>query len=213
MIGGHDARFAETESIVTPRQEIVRQDLQVRREQRAAIKRQAPRVIWLTGLSGSGKSTIANALESRLHALGYHTYILDGDNIRHGLNRDLSFSDADRVENIRRVAEVAKLMADAGLIVIVSFISPFQADRDMARTLMENGEFIEVYVDTPLQECMRRDPKGLYRRALMGEIKQFTGISSAYEAPTKPDVHLKTTTGAPSDMAAEILQYIDVARS
>lgn len=209
----HDTRIHDTGSAMTMKQEIVRQDLQVRREQRAAIKRQAPRVIWLTGLSGSGKSTIANALESRLHAEGYHTYILDGDNIRHGLNRDLSFTDADRVENIRRVAEVAKLMADAGLIVIVSFISPFQADRDMARALMEKDEFVEVFVDTPLQECMRRDPKGLYRRALMGEIKRFTGISSTYEAPAKPDIHLKTTTGKPEDMAAEILQYIDVGRT
>lgn len=193
---------------MTSQQNIVVQQLQVRREARAIIKRQHPRVIWLTGLSGSGKSTVANALESQLHSQGYHTYILDGDNVRHGLNRDLGFSDTDRVENIRRVAEVAKLMADAGLIVIVSFISPFQADRDMARALMADGEFIEVFIDTPLQECMRRDPKGLYRRALMGEIKQFTGVSSSYEAPQNPDIHLKTTQANPMEMANQVIRYL-----
>ncbi|MUZ72862.1 adenylyl-sulfate kinase [Agrobacterium vitis] len=203
MIAAHDTR-----TIVTSQQNIVVQQLQVRREARAIIKRQHPRVIWLTGLSGSGKSTVANALESQLHSQGFHTYILDGDNVRHGLNRDLGFSDTDRVENIRRVAEVAKLMADAGLIVIVSFISPFQADRDMARALMADGEFIEVFIDTPLQECMRRDPKGLYRRALMGEIKQFTGVSSSYEAPQNPDIHLKTTQANPTEMANQVVRYL-----
>ncbi|MVA23539.1 adenylyl-sulfate kinase [Agrobacterium vitis] len=203
MVTPHD-----TKTIAPSYQNIVVQQLQVHREARAAIKQQIPRVIWLTGLSGSGKSTVANALESELHGQGHHTYILDGDNVRHGLNRDLGFSDTDRVENIRRVAEVAKLMADAGLIVIVSFISPFQADRDMARDLMADGEFIEVFIDTPLQECMRRDPKGLYRRALMGEIKQFTGVSSSYEAPQNPDIHLKTTQASPTEMASQVIRYL-----
>jgi adenylylsulfate kinase len=191
-------------------QHIVPQDLQVRREARAALKKQCPKVLWLTGLSGSGKSTIANALETRLHANGYHTYILDGDNIRHGLNRDLGFSNEDRVENIRRVAEVAKLMADAGLIVIVSFISPFRADRALARTMMAGDEFVEVFVDTPLQECIRRDPKGLYRKALMGDIQQFTGISSAYEPPERPEIHLKTVGTTPADLVTQIIHSLNI---
>jgi bifunctional enzyme CysN/CysC len=164
------------------------------------MKNQRPAVLWFTGLSGSGKSTIANLLEKKLHATGRHTYLLDGDNVRHGLNRDLGFTDADRVENIRRVAEVAKLMADAGLIVIVSFISPFKAERRMARELMVGGEFVEVFVDTPFEECARRDPKGLYARALKGEIKYFTGVDSPYEAPENPEVRLKTLGRTPEDM-------------
>ncbi|MBB4952653.1 adenylyl-sulfate kinase [Agrobacterium vitis] len=195
--------------IIEPaQQDIVLQKLNITREARAVLKKQQPRVIWLTGLSGAGKSTIANAIEAQLHATGHHTYILDGDNVRHGLNRDLGFSNEDRVENIRRVAEVAKLMADAGLIVIVSFISPFRADRDLARNLMAKDEFIEVFIDTPLQECMRRDPKGLYRKALMGDIKQFTGISSVYEPPINPELHLKTVEAGPSDLAAGVLRYL-----
>src|SRR5204863_4538635 len=145
---------------------------------------------WFTGLSGSGKSTIANLLEKRLAAEGRHTYLLDGDNVRHGLNRDLGFTEADRVENIRRVAEVAKLMVDAGLVVLVSFISPFRAERQMARELFDEGEFVEVFVDAPLEECERRDPKGLYAKARAGLVKNFTGIDSAYEPPDKPEVHL-----------------------
>jgi bifunctional enzyme CysN/CysC len=152
--------------------------------------RQTPRCIWFTGLSGSGKSTIANLLEKRLHAQGLATYLLDGDNVRHGLNRDLGFTEADRVENIRRVAEVAKLMVDAGMIVLVSFISPYAAERRMARTLFAEGEFIEVFVDTPLAECERRDVKGLYAKARAGALKNFTGIDSAYEAPAAPEIHL-----------------------
>lgn len=190
-------------------QDIVLQKLQVTRESRAALKKQHPRVIWLTGLSGAGKSTIANAIETQLHAAGRHTYILDGDNVRHGLNRDLSFSDDDRVENIRRVAEVAKLMADAGLIVIVSFISPFRADRDLARELMEKNEFLEVFIDTPLQECIRRDPKGLYRKALAGDIKHFTGISSMYEPPVNAELHLKTMEADPLELALQVIRYLD----
>jgi adenylyl-sulfate kinase len=188
--------------------DVVLQKLQVTRESRSALKQQSAKVIWLTGLSGAGKSTIANALETQLHALGHHTYILDGDNLRHGLNRDLGFSDEDRVENIRRAAEVAKLMADAGLIVIVSFISPFRDDRAMARNLMAEGEFVEVFIDTPLQECIRRDPKGLYRKALMGEIKNFTGISSAYEAPEQAEVHLQTAQSTPDELANQVIRYL-----
>jgi len=176
------------------------QSLDIGRRQRSRALSQRPAVFWFTGLSGSGKSTIANLLEKKLHASGRHTYILDGDNVRHGLNKDLGFSDADRVENIRRVAEVAKLMTDAGLIVIVSFISPFRAERQMARELMEKGEFIEVFVDTPFEECARRDPKGLYSRALSGEIKNFTGVDSPYEAPENPEVHLKTLGNTPEEL-------------
>jgi len=184
------------------------QSLDVDKRARAAQKGQEPRVLWFTGLSGSGKSTIANLLEKKLHAAGRHTYLLDGDNIRHGLNSDLGFSDADRVENIRRVAEVAKLMADAGLIVLVSFISPFRAEREMARRLLPEGEFIEVFVDTPLDECARRDPKGLYAKALRGEIRNFTGLDSPYEAPERPDIHLPTLGRTPEDLADELLAAI-----
>lgn len=166
------------------------QALEINKPARATLKQQIPRCVWFTGLSGSGKSMIANLLEKRLHAEGRHTYVLDGDNVRHGLNRDLGFTEADRVENIRRVAEVAKLMTDAGLIVLVSFISPFVSEREMARGLFAPGEFIEVFVDTPLAECERRDVKGLYAKARRGELKNFTGIDSAYEPPAAPEVHL-----------------------
>lgn len=168
------------------------QALEINKQARAGAKHQTPRCVWFTGLSGSGKSTIANLLEKRLHAEGKHTYILDGDNIRHGLNRDLGFTEADRVENIRRVAEVAKLMVDAGLIVLVSFISPYRSERRFARGLFGDGEFVEVFVDTPLSECEKRDPKGLYAKARRGELKNFTGIDSAYEAPEQPEVHIRT---------------------
>lgn len=161
-------------------------------ETRAALKRQQPRVIWLTGLSGAGKSTIADALEQALVADGHHTYLLDGDNVRMGLCRDLGFSDSDREENIRRIAEVARLFADAGLIVITAFISPFRRDRALAREIVGAEVFIEVFVDTPLSECERRDPKGLYGKARAGMIKNFTGIDSAYERPEAPDVRINT---------------------
>ena len=180
------------------------QALEVHKDSRAALLGQSPKVLWFTGLSGAGKSTIANMVERRLHALGRATYILDGDNVRHGLNRDLGFTDADRVENIRRVAEVAKLMADAGLIVLVSFISPFRAERQMAREMLADGEFIEVYVDTPLAEAERRDVKGLYKKARSGALKNFTGIDSPYEAPERPEIRIDTTHVTP-EAAAEAL--------
>ena len=176
---------------------------------RAKLKSQVPRCIWFTGLSGAGKSTLANMLEARLLAQGRHTYLLDGDNVRHGLNRDLGFSDADRVENIRRVAEAAKLMVDAGLQVLVSFISPFAVDRQLARSLFDEGEFVEVFVDTPFEECARRDVKGLYARALGGELKNFTGLDSPYEPPSDPEVHLNAHTDSPEQCVEHLLRVLE----
>ena len=178
------------------------------KQRRARQKNQTPFVIWFTGLSGAGKSTIAGRLDERLHALGRHTYILDGDNLRQGLAKDLGFSPEDRTENIRRVAEVAKLMVDAGLIVIVAFISPFRADREMARGLMEPGEFVEAFIDTPLQVAEQRDPKGLYKRARRGELTQFTGIDSPYEPPESPDIRIDTTDGTPDQAVDRIVAYL-----
>ncbi|MBA4001661.1 sulfate adenylyltransferase subunit CysN [Brevundimonas sp.] len=184
------------------------QALDVTRDARAAAKGQKPAVVWFTGLSGSGKSTIANLVEKRLHAEGRHTYILDGDNVRHGLNRDLGFTEGDRVENIRRVAEVARLMAHAGLIVLVSFISPFRAERRMAREMMPDGEFIEVFVDTPLEEVEARDPKGLYAKARRGELKNFTGIDSPYEPPENADIHVRTAMLNPEEASDLIVSSL-----
>jgi bifunctional enzyme CysN/CysC len=185
------------------------QNLEVSRSARAAQKSQKAAVIWFTGLSGSGKSTIATALEKRLYSLGRHTYVLDGDNVRHGLNRDLGFTDADRVENIRRVAEVSKLMVDAGLLVLVSFISPFRSERDAARSLMGEGEFLEVFVDAPLDVCEARDPKGLYRKARRKELMNFTGISSPYELPENPDIHLDTANLSVNDAVERLIAILD----
>ena len=184
------------------------QAIDINRQARADLKAQKPAVLWFTGLSGSGKSTVANALEKMLHARGKHTYMLDGDNIRHGLNRDLGFTAEDRVENIRRVAEVARLMADAGLIVLVSFISPLRSERRLAREMMEDGEFIEVFVDTPIEICAERDPKGLYKKAMAGEIANFTGISSPYERPEDPEIHLETVGQEPFELAGRIEEFL-----
>lgn len=185
------------------------QALDVDQQSRAAIKQQVPQVIWLTGLSGSGKSTIANMVEKKLLARGRHSYLLDGDNVRHGLNKDLGFTDADRVENIRRVAETAKLMLDAGLIVITSFISPFRAERDMARTLFSSSEFVEVFIEASLDVCEQRDPKGLYRKARQGEIKNFTGLDSPYEPPEKPELVLDTVQLSVEQAADAIIEFIE----
>ena len=184
------------------------QPLLVGKAARAALKRQKPAILWFTGLSGAGKSTIANIVEQRLHAAGHHTMLLDGDNVRHGLCRDLGFTEADRVENIRRAGEVAKLMTESGLIVICSFISPYHAERDMVRNLVPAGEFIEVFVDTPLTECIRRDPKGLYARAQAGQIKNFTGLDAPYEAPQSPDIRLQTVGEEPARLAERVLAHL-----
>jgi bifunctional enzyme CysN/CysC len=187
---------------------IHRQALLISKSERAASKEQRPAIIWLTGLSGAGKSTIANLLEQRLHAAGHHTTLLDGDNVRHGLNRDLGFTEADRVENIRRAGEVAKLMTEAGLIVLCSFISPYRAERELVRNMVPEGEFIEVFVDTPIEECMRRDPKGLYAKAAAGQIKNFTGFDAPYEAPQAPEVHLATVGKQPADIVEQLWQAL-----
>jgi bifunctional enzyme CysN/CysC len=181
------------------------QPLLIGKSERAALKHQKPAVLWLTGFSGAGKSTIANLVEQRLHVAGHHTMLLDGDNVRHGLCRDLGFTEADRVENIRRAGEVAKLMTEAGLIVICSFISPYRAEREMVRNLFSNGEFIEIFVDTPIGECIRRDPKGLYAKAQAGQIKNFTGIDAPYEAPESPEMHLRTVGQAPEQSVEWLL--------
>ena len=181
----------------------------VDRGARAAIKRQRPLVVWFTGLSGAGKSTLADLVERRLHATGRHTAMLDGDNVRHGLNRDLGFTEADRVENIRRVSEVAALMAEAGLIVLVSFISPYRAERRAARERLPPGEFLEVFVDTPLAECRRRDPKGLYRKADLGLLRNFTGVDAPYEPPEAPDIHLRAGAGSAEELADQVVRAIE----
>jgi bifunctional enzyme CysN/CysC len=184
------------------------QSIDIGRDSHSAQKNQKPALLWFTGLSGSGKSTIANLVERKLFALGKHSFLLDGDNIRHGLNRDLGFTDADRVENIRRVGEVAKLMTNAGLIVLTAFISPFRSERNMVRQLMTNGDFVEIFIDTPLAIAEERDVKGLYRKARAGQLKNFTGIDSPYEPPQHPDIHIDTTRISPEKAADEIVEFV-----
>ena len=181
---------------------------QVSKSQRAEIKQQTACLLWYTGLSGSGKSTIANAVDAMLFARQRHSYLLDGDNVRHGLNGDLGFSDNDRVENIRRISEVAQLFVDAGLIVSTAFISPFRADRALAASKLTSGEFIEVFIDTPIEICEQRDPKGLYKKARAGEIKYFTGIDSAYEAPENPIIHVRTADKSIEQCAQQIIDHL-----
>lgn len=187
---------------------IVWHDHKITRAERSVNKNQKPCLLWFTGLSGSGKSTIANALDVALHNRGYHTFLLDGDNVRHGLCRDLGFSDEDRVENIRRIGEVSKLFTDAGLIVLSAFISPFTSDRLLVRNLMPAGEFIEVFMDTPLDTCEQRDPKGLYEKARAGEIRNFTGIDSPYEAPERPEVRLDTSVMSVDQCVDKLIGYL-----
>jgi len=184
------------------------QDLTVSKAARAALKRQQPAILWFTGLSGAGKSTIANLVEGKLHALGAHTTMLDGDNVRHGLNKDLGFTDVDRVENIRRVGEVARLMTEAGLIVLCAFISPFRAERRMVRDLAPEGQFIEIFVDAPLDVCISRDPKGLYKRAIAGQIKNFTGIDQAYEPPERPEIHVEAAQDSAAEAADRVIDEL-----
>ncbi len=183
-------------------------DHKITKLERAKQKKQRPFLLWLTGLSGSGKSTIANALEHELFSMDQHSYILDGDNVRHGLNKDLGFSDADRVENIRRIAEMSKLFVDAGMIVVTAFISPFRAERQLARDLLDEGEFVEVFVKAPLDVCEERDPKGLYKKARQGEIKNFTGIDSPYEEPENPELVLDNAANSVEENVAKIIEYL-----
>lgn len=190
------------------RNDIVWHEHKVSRSDRAKNKHQRPCVLWFTGLSGSGKSTIANALDVALYQGGYHTFLLDGDNVRHGLNRDLGFSYTDRVENIRRIGEVSKLFADAGMIVLSAFISPFASDRLMVRNLLPANEFIEVYMSTPLETCEARDPKGLYRKARAGEISEFTGIDSPYEQPQQPELWLDTSRLTVETCVETLMEYL-----
>ncbi len=181
---------------------------QISKSQRAALKKQKPVLLWYTGLSGSGKSTVANAVDALLFDLSCHSYLLDGDNVRHGLNGDLGFSDDAREENIRRISEVAKLFLDAGLVVSTAFISPFASDRSQARAKLAEGEFIEVYIDTPITICEQRDPKGLYKKARAGEIKDFTGIDSSYDVPIAPQIHVKTAEQSIIQCAEQIVGYL-----
>jgi bifunctional enzyme CysN/CysC len=182
--------------------------MSINKKTRSDLNSQTPCVVWFTGLSGSGKSTIANILEQKLHAIGKRTYLLDGDNVRHGLNKDLGFTDTDRVENIRRVAEVSKLMVDAGLITLVSFISPFKSERQMAKNLLSSDEFFEIFVNTSLEECEKRDPKGLYKKARAGDLKNFTGIDSSYEEPENPDLILNTSSGNAEQLTDQIIKFL-----
>ncbi len=188
---------------------LVWHEQQLSKKERSKIKNQKPCILWFTGLSGSGKSTIANAVEAKLYELQKHTYLLDGDNVRMGLSKGLGFSDEDRVENIRRIGEVSKLFVDAGLIVLSAFISPFEKDREMVRNLVQDGEFIEVFIDTPLETCEQRDPKGLYKKAKIGEISNFTGISSPYEVPKNAEITIKTDNLSVDKCANEVIKFLE----
>ncbi len=199
-----------TSNIQHPTSEnIVWHDHHVSKAERAQIKQQKPCILWFTGLSGSGKSTIANAVEAALLAQKKHTYLLDGDNIRMGLNKGLGFSDEDRVENLRRIGEVSKLFVDAGIIVLTAFISPFRSERQRVRDLVDEGEFIEVFIDTPLEVCESRDPKGLYKKARAGEISDFTGIDSPYEAPEFPEIHIRNDRLPIEEATAQVLDHLE----
>jgi len=187
---------------------IIYHNATVTRERRNQLNKHKSVVVWFTGLSGSGKSTLSHSVEEKLHNLGCRTFVLDGDNVRHGLCKDLGFTDEDRVENIRRVGETAKLMVDAGLVVLTAFISPFQSERDMVRNLVEDGEFIEVFLDTPLDVCETRDPKGLYKKARAGEIKHFTGIDSDYQIPTSPEIKIDTSKNTLDQSVQELVAYL-----
>ena len=191
-----------------PSDDIIWHNTTLHKMQRAGIKNQTPCVLWLTGLSASGKSSLANALELELYKRGFHTYLLDGDNVRLGLNKDLGFDEDSRIENIRRIGELCKLFIDSGLIVLTAFISPFQSDRDMARSLLEANEFVEIFVDVPLSICEQRDPKGLYKKARDGEIKNFTGITSPYEIPSNPEIHLKNFNVELQSNVEIVMQYL-----
>ena len=204
MSGPYERRENESQA------EVIWHQTHITKDDRAKQKNQVPKCIWLTGLSGSGKSTLANALEVALTEQGKHTYLLDGDTVRHGLNKNLGMSDEDSTENIRRVSEVDKLMVDAGLVVITAFISPFRADRDAARALFEDGEFVEVFADAPLEECEKRDPKGLYKKARAGEIKEFTGIDSPYEAPANAEVVINTAENDIGECVRQLIEKIGV---
>lgn len=188
--------------------DVVWHQASVSHKQRVELNGHQPAVLWFTGLSGSGKSTVANAVDKMLHDLNCKTYVLDGDNVRHGLNGDLTFTNEDRIENIRRIGEVSKLFIDAGILVSTAFISPFKADREMVRKQLGKGQFLEVFIDTPIEICEQRDPKGLYKKARAGEIKNFTGIDSAYETPNSPEIHVEAGTKSVEQCARQVVQYL-----
>lgn len=200
--------YQEKTDVTEKSSDVVWHNATVTHQQRAELKQQKPVVLWFTGLSGSGKSTVANVVESQLMALSKHSYLLDGDNVRHGLNKDLSFSDEDRIENIRRIGEVAKLFVDSGSIVLTAFISPFISDRQQVRDLLGEQQFLEVFIDTPLEVCESRDPKGLYKKARKGEIKHFTGIDSEYQAPVQPDIHVKTADKSIEECGEQVVNAL-----
>ncbi|MCK8077201.1 adenylyl-sulfate kinase [Vibrio sp. 1CM2L] len=200
--------YQEKTDVTEKSSDVVWHNATVTHQQRAELKQQKPAVLWFTGLSGSGKSTVSNAVEAKLMALGKHSYLLDGDNVRHGLNNDLGFSDEDRIENIRRIGEVAKLFVDSGTLVLTAFISPFISDRQQVRDLLGEQQFLEVFIDTPLEVCESRDPKGLYKKARKGEIKHFTGIDSEYQAPVNPEIHVQTAGKSIEECGEQVVEVL-----